>query len=92
MTCIDQAYLEQIPNVPFLANHIVMCFTAANFCRLAVHENLLDNEAHSAEAVCITILPDRIVVDFMDAINETYLEVNCTMRKLIFQNQAQLTR
>ena len=62
-------YLEQISNVPLFSNHVVMSFTTPNFSRLAMNENLLNDESHASKAVSISILPDRVVVDFVDAIN-----------------------
>lgn len=66
-------YLEQVSHVPFLANHVVVSFTATNLRWLTVNENLLDYKAHATEAVSIAVLPDRVVIDFVHAIDETYL-------------------
>lgn len=67
-------YLEQVPDVPLLANHVVMRFTTSNLRGLAVHENLLDDEAHSAKSVCVSVLPDCVVVDLVNSIDETDLQ------------------
>lgn len=68
-----RSYLEQVSDVPLLADHVVMSFAASNLRRFTVHENLLDDKSHSAETVGIAILPDCVVVDFVHAIDETYL-------------------
>lgn len=57
-----------------------MSFAAANFCRFAVNENFLDDKAHATKSVSIAILPDGVVVDFVDAVDETYLK---TSRRLV---------
>lgn len=69
-------YLEQISNVPLLTNHIVVSLAASNFRWLRMNENLLDDKSHSAETVSISILPNCVVVDFVNAINERNLENN----------------
>lgn len=73
MTHACISYLEQVSHVPFFANHVVMSFPASNFRRLTVNENLFDDKTHTTEAVSIAVLPDRVVVDFMNSIDETYL-------------------
>lgn len=52
-----------------------MRFTAANLRWLAVHENLLDDESHSAESISVSVLPDCVVVDLVNSIDEADLQV-----------------
>lgn len=69
----SRTYFQQIPHVPLFADHVVVRFAASNLGWLAVHENLLDDEAHAAETVGVAILPDGVVVDLVNAVDERYL-------------------
>jgi hypothetical protein len=70
------AHLKQISDVPLFSNHVVVRLTATNLRRFTMNENLFDDESHSSEAVGITILPDRVVVNFMNTIYQAYLKEN----------------
>lgn len=62
-----------------------MRFTASHLRRLAVDENFFDDEAHSAEAVGVAVLPDRVVVDFVNSVDEADLKVKSALRNENFQ-------
>lgn len=68
-------YLEQVPDVPLLANHVVVRLTPSNLRWLAMHENFLDDESHSAKSIGVSVLPDCVVVDLVNSIDEADLQV-----------------
>lgn len=80
----DFSYLKQISHIPLLTNHVIVSFTATNLRRFTVHENLFNDKSHSAEAISVSILPYCVVVDFMNTIDETYLENSLEFIVLLF--------
>ena len=48
-------YLKQITDVPFLADHVVVCLPAADASRFRMDQNLLYNETHAFETVHILL-------------------------------------
>lgn len=67
-------HLEQVSDVPFLADHVVMSLASTNLRGFAVNEDLLNHEPHATKSVLIAILPYRIIVDFMNAVDKTDLK------------------
>lgn len=71
----NYSHLEEIPDVPLFAYHIVMVLASSDSGRLGMDDDFLYYKAHALEAFAFgAILPDCIVIYFMDAVYEAYLE------------------
>ena len=68
-------YLEEVADVPAVFLHIVVHLTAGDRRPLLMHQDLLDDEPHPAEATVIArVAPLRVLVDFVDAVDQADLE------------------